>query len=111
MLSCVSPVRPKTKNALRTLAERHHVVYAPGSDIGSITVDSEAGYSTFNGIHVPYISILIPVFQHSGLGSDFRLCTSMCLTSRQVSLVRVNNLQIFYYFHLAICMYIRTTSS
>jgi hypothetical protein len=25
------------------LAERHRVVYAPGSDIGSITVDSEAG--------------------------------------------------------------------
>ena len=37
-------MRPKTKNALRTLAERHRVVYAPGSDIGSITVDSEAGY-------------------------------------------------------------------
>ncbi|CAL1169919.1 unnamed protein product [Cladocopium goreaui] len=35
--------KPKTKNALRTLAERHRVVYAPGSDIGSITVDSEAG--------------------------------------------------------------------
>ena len=33
--------RPK-KNALRTLAERHRIVYAPGSDIGSITVDSEA---------------------------------------------------------------------
>eukprot|EP00931_Biecheleriopsis_adriatica_P065426 TRINITY_DN39954_c0_g1_i1.p1 TRINITY_DN39954_c0_g1~~TRINITY_DN39954_c0_g1_i1.p1 ORF type:complete len:1065 (-),score=283.57 TRINITY_DN39954_c0_g1_i1:88-2859(-) len=36
------------KNALRTLAERHRVVYAPGSDIGSITVDSEAMY-----IYVP----------------------------------------------------------
>lgn len=40
--------KPKTKNALRTLAERHRVVYAPGSDIGSITVDSEAMY-----IYVP----------------------------------------------------------
>ena len=37
--------RPK-KNALRTLAERHRIVYAPGSDIGSITVDSEAGELT-----------------------------------------------------------------
>ncbi|CAK9022049.1 Ribosome biogenesis protein BMS1 homolog (Ribosome assembly protein BMS1 homolog) [Durusdinium trenchii] len=36
------------KNALRTLAERHRVVYAPGSEIGSITVDSEAMY-----IYVP----------------------------------------------------------
>jgi len=39
--------KPK-KNALRTLAERHRIVYAPGSDIGSITVDSEAMY-----IYVP----------------------------------------------------------
>ncbi|CAK9022339.1 Ribosome biogenesis protein BMS1 homolog (Ribosome assembly protein BMS1 homolog) [Durusdinium trenchii] len=39
--------KPK-KNALRTLAERHRVVYAPGSEIGSITVDSEAMY-----IYVP----------------------------------------------------------
>eukprot|EP00933_Yihiella_yeosuensis_P039287 TRINITY_DN3326_c1_g1_i1.p1 TRINITY_DN3326_c1_g1~~TRINITY_DN3326_c1_g1_i1.p1 ORF type:complete len:1083 (-),score=266.11 TRINITY_DN3326_c1_g1_i1:100-3348(-) len=40
--------KPLKKNALRTLAERHRVVYAPGSDIGSITVDSEAMY-----IYVP----------------------------------------------------------
>lgn len=40
--------KPQKKNALRTLAERHRVVYAPGSDIGSITVDSEAMY-----IYVP----------------------------------------------------------
>lgn len=32
------------KNPLRTLAERHRVIYAPGSDIGAITVDSEAMY-------------------------------------------------------------------
>lgn len=32
------------KNALRTLAERHRIIYAPGSDVGSITVDSEAMY-------------------------------------------------------------------
>mmetsp|Transcript_85966 Transcript_85966/g.179761 ORF Transcript_85966/g.179761 Transcript_85966/m.179761 type:complete len:1088 (-) Transcript_85966:52-3315(-) len=31
-------------NALRTLADRHRVIYAPGSDIGSISVDSEAMY-------------------------------------------------------------------
>lgn len=40
--------KAKQKNALRTLAERHRLVYAPGSDIGSITVDSEAMY-----IYVP----------------------------------------------------------
>ncbi|CAJ1410550.1 unnamed protein product [Effrenium voratum] len=40
--------KPKKNNALRTLAERHRIVYAPGSDIGSITVDSEAMY-----IYVP----------------------------------------------------------
>ncbi|CAK9054473.1 unnamed protein product [Durusdinium trenchii] len=43
----VTKNKPK-KNALRTLAERHRVVYAPGSEIGSITVDSEAMY-----IYVP----------------------------------------------------------
>mmetsp|Transcript_122197 Transcript_122197/g.225119 ORF Transcript_122197/g.225119 Transcript_122197/m.225119 type:complete len:1080 (-) Transcript_122197:67-3306(-) len=36
--------RRKSKNALRSLAERHRVVYAPGSDVGSITVDSDAMY-------------------------------------------------------------------
>jgi len=40
--------KAKKKNALRTLAERHRIVYAPGSDVGSITVDSEAMY-----IHLP----------------------------------------------------------
>ncbi|CAE8645936.1 unnamed protein product [Polarella glacialis] len=40
--------KKQKKNALRTLAERHRVVYAPGSDIGSITVDSDAMY-----IYVP----------------------------------------------------------
>lgn len=34
----------KNKNLLRTLAERHRVVYAPGSDVGSITVDADAMY-------------------------------------------------------------------
>eukprot|EP00927_Polykrikos_kofoidii_P037709 TRINITY_DN31919_c0_g1_i1.p1 TRINITY_DN31919_c0_g1~~TRINITY_DN31919_c0_g1_i1.p1 ORF type:complete len:1080 (-),score=177.89 TRINITY_DN31919_c0_g1_i1:201-3440(-) len=36
--------KPKKKNALRTLADRHRLVYAPGSDIGSITVDSDSMY-------------------------------------------------------------------
>mmetsp|Transcript_89612 Transcript_89612/g.253996 ORF Transcript_89612/g.253996 Transcript_89612/m.253996 type:complete len:1065 (+) Transcript_89612:195-3389(+) len=40
--------KPKRKNGLRTLAERHRLVYAPGCDVGSITVDSEAMY-----IHLP----------------------------------------------------------
>eukprot|EP00928_Gymnodinium_smaydae_P096124 TRINITY_DN8426_c0_g1_i1.p1 TRINITY_DN8426_c0_g1~~TRINITY_DN8426_c0_g1_i1.p1 ORF type:complete len:1110 (+),score=354.23 TRINITY_DN8426_c0_g1_i1:59-3388(+) len=34
----------KKKNALRSLAERHRAVYAPGSDIGSITVDADTMY-------------------------------------------------------------------
>ncbi|CAK0874578.1 unnamed protein product, partial [Prorocentrum cordatum] len=38
------PAKPKKKNALRTLAERHRIIYAPGSDVGSITVDSDAMY-------------------------------------------------------------------
>jgi len=38
--------KAKVKNALRTLAERHRLVYAPGSDVGSITVDSEGMYIT-----------------------------------------------------------------
>lgn len=36
--------RPKKKNALRTLNESHRLVYAPGSDIGSITVDADTMY-------------------------------------------------------------------
>lgn len=36
--------KKKVVNALRTLAERHRIIYAPGSDIGSVTVDSEAMY-------------------------------------------------------------------
>lgn len=43
---------PKRKNALRTLAERHRAVYAPGSDVGSITVDSDSMY-----IHLPEHSV------------------------------------------------------
>eukprot|EP00929_Paragymnodinium_shiwhaense_P049994 TRINITY_DN251_c0_g4_i1.p1 TRINITY_DN251_c0_g4~~TRINITY_DN251_c0_g4_i1.p1 ORF type:complete len:1096 (+),score=370.58 TRINITY_DN251_c0_g4_i1:146-3433(+) len=36
--------KSKKKNALRTLAERHRHIYAPGSDIGSITVDNDSMY-------------------------------------------------------------------
>lgn len=36
--------KPKRANALRTLAERHRVVYAPGSDVGSIMMDEDAMY-------------------------------------------------------------------
>jgi len=38
--------KEKKKNALRTLAERHRLVYAPGSDVGSITVDSDTMFIT-----------------------------------------------------------------
>jgi len=44
----LSNVKSKKQNNLRTLQERHRVVYAPGSDMGSISLDSDAMY-----IHVP----------------------------------------------------------
>jgi ribosome biogenesis protein BMS1 len=46
--------KPKRKNALRTLAERHRAVYAPGSDVGSITVDSDAMYINLPEVQVGF---------------------------------------------------------
>ena len=56
------------KNVLRTLAERHRVVYAPGSEIGSVTVDSE-----------------VLSKQVESLSKSARRCTSTCRSSRWAS--------------------------
>lgn len=37
---------PKRENRLRTLADRHRIVYAPGSDVGTISMDTDTLYIT-----------------------------------------------------------------